>query len=105
MKHMDFRSSRLDSGPRHFFFRVRGGAGLGLFSSLESRGIGLGPVLDVGLDLWDLLHLLVVGLQQEVLVLRGKKTILTNKLHVLLESNKLKANVFLFWRLVPQNFI
>ena len=57
-----------------FFIRVQGDwtrACSGCFS-LESRGIGLGPVLDVGLDLWDLLHLLVVGLQQGVLVLRER---------------------------------
>jgi len=39
---------------------------------LESRGVGGGPVLDVGLDLGDLSHFLIVGLHQRVLILHKK---------------------------------
>ena len=74
---LDLESGLICSGC---FSYSSGGLDSGLFwlFFLESWGIGLGPVLDVGLDLGNLLHLLVVGLHQGVLVL-GELKILSNQ--------------------------
>jgi hypothetical protein len=61
------------NGFWHFVYSRVEGIGLVCLLPLESRGIGLRPALDVGLDFRQSQNLLIVGLHQWVFVL--EKTI------------------------------